>query len=140
MKHSTSLTFNKKTPHLLLVEDNTIALKIIGIMVQGAGYTFSSAEDGEKALDLAKSIDFDLIITDLGLPGLSGYELSQHIRKWEKSQKKSPIPILGLTGHAHETVRQECLGCGMNEVYTKPINQIILRQIASFLQHLSPNT
>lgn len=136
MKYTSSLT-NNKTPHLLLVEDNAIALKIIEIMIREAGYTFSSAEDGEKALALVKSTNFDLIITDLGLPGLTGFELSQHIRNWETNQNTHPIPILGLTGHAQELVRQECLKHGMNEVYTKPITQALLQHIASYLSHLN---
>lgn len=134
MKHTAPSTrHDKKPPHLLLVEDNLIALKVIEIMVKGAGYTFSSAEDGEKALWLAQSIDFDLIITDIGLPGISGYELTQHIRDWEKSQNKPPIPILGLTGHALEAVKQECMDSGMNKVYAKPITQAVLKEITSYL-------
>jgi PAS domain S-box-containing protein len=129
--HST-LT-EKKVPHFLLVEDNVIALKIIEIMVNGAGYTFNSAEDGEKALQLAQSIDFDLVITDIGLPGISGYELTQHIRNWENSQNKPSIPIVGLTGHALEAVKQECMDSGMNKVYAKPITQAALQEIASYL-------
>lgn len=124
---------DKKTPHFLLVEDNLVALKVIEIMVKAAGFTFHSAEDGEKALQLAQSTDFDIIITDLGLPGISGSELTQNIRSWEKSQNKPPIPIIGLTGHALEAVKQECVACGMNEVYIKPITQTMLQEITAHL-------
>lgn len=109
-------------PRILLVEDNLIALRIVESIVTQAGGDFISAIDGEKALALVKNSSFDLVITDIGLPGISGYELTEDIRKWEIENGRKSIPIIGLTAHALDKTEQICLVAGMNKVLTKPIN------------------
>ncbi|KTD53577.1 sensory box histidine kinase/response regulator [Legionella santicrucis] len=115
--------------HLLLVEDNPIALKVLESFVTREGYRFTSVTDANKALECIKSTHFDLIITDIGLSEISGIELVKQIRHWEKINNFSLVPIVGLTGHALETARVECIHAGMNEVFRKPINIEILRDI-----------
>jgi len=117
------------TPNLLLVEDNKIALFTLENIITQAGYRFTSVMDGEKALYLAKTKSFDLIITDLGLPGLSGIDLTLMIRAYEKECKKTPVPIIGLTAHSEEKIKRECLDSGMNDVYTKPMTTDVLATI-----------
>ncbi len=107
-ERATQARYNK-TPHLLLVEDNIIALKVLETMVANLGYVFTSVIDGEKAFKLAVTDTFDLILTDLGLSDISGNELATRIRRWEKTNGKKPIPIVGLTGHAKEKVITECV-------------------------------
>ncbi|RUR13892.1 PAS domain-containing sensor histidine kinase [Legionella sp. km772] len=120
--------------HFLLVEDNVIALKVLESMLENQGHRFISATSGEEALELVKLNCFDLIITDIGLPGMSGTELANHIRHEERSRNCRPTPIVGLTGHAPESARPECLNSGMNEVFRKPINsnslQVMIEQYA----------
>lgn len=111
----------KPLPRVLVVEDNLIALRIAKTIVKQAGCSFSSAHDGEEALELVKSMNFDLIITDLGLPVISGKALTRAIREWEQSLNKKPIPIVGLTAQALTEVEQQCLQIGMNKVLTKPL-------------------
>lgn len=108
------------TPHVLLVEDNIVALHFIETIATQAGLKFTSAMDGNQALELVKSCTFDLIITDIGLPNLSGYDLTLAIRQWEKDTAKNPVPIIGLT--AREEAKTECLQSGMNNMLCKPIN------------------
>ncbi len=109
-------------PHLLLVEDNLIALKVLESIVSKAGFCFTSTSNGENALELAKTLPFNLIITDIGLPGILGNQFTRLLRDWEKNQHRPPVPILGLTGHVQESAHAECLAAGMNEVFTKPVN------------------
>lgn len=116
-------------PHLLLVEDNTIALKVLESTILQTGCQFKSAVTGEEALKLAKTMEFDMVITDIGLPGISGNELTHLIRDWEKKQHKSPLPIIGLTGHAQESAKFECTACGMNDVFSKPVNLAMMQKI-----------
>lgn len=121
--------------HVLLVEDNVIALHLIETMVTQAGLKFTSAIDGESALMLATSKPFDLIITDLGLPGISGYELSSAIRQWEKNKGKQPTPIIGLTAYALREIKKEYLHYGINSMLSKPINlKTIQALIAQFIK------
>lgn len=116
------LHITKKNPHVLLVEDNIIALHLIEKLISEAGLKFTSATDGETALELAKLNFYDLIITDIGLPGISGYELSKGIREWEKQSNKAHIPIVGLTAHAVSEISHEHLNSGMQIMLSKPIN------------------
>ena len=84
--------------HILLVEDSAIALKVLQNTVKKSRYTFQSATTGEKAFALATSVIFDLIITDIKLPALSGIELASLIRYWEKKILKKPFLLLLLQG------------------------------------------
>lgn len=125
-QHSMDI-FSPNPLHVLLVEDNAVALHIIETLATQAGLRFTSAKNGEHALDLVKSQVFDLIITDIGLPGISGYELTQAIRQWEKDSFKNPTPIVGLT--ALWEAKEECLRSGMNHMISKPINLKILKEL-----------
>lgn len=110
-----------KKPHLLLIEDNQIALKVLETITTDAGAHYTSVTSGEKALTTIKEIAFDMILTDINLPDISGNELSRRIRAWETKEKKKPTPIVGLTAHALENVEKECLQSGMMKVLTKPL-------------------
>lgn len=125
-QEDTSLTY---MPHLLLVEDNKIALNIIESIAKQAGAHCTSVLDGESALELVKSEYFDLIITDIGLPGISGYELTRHIRTWEKRIHREHVPIVGLTAHAYDLIKKECAHVGMEDLFTKPIDLVSMKNI-----------
>ncbi|WP_131777700.1 PAS domain-containing hybrid sensor histidine kinase/response regulator [Legionella fairfieldensis] len=122
-------------PLLLLVEDNEIALRMIEMNAEKTGCHYISVTNGEEALKIAKSRKFDLIITDIGLPGLSGNELTQQIREWEKRFNKSPVPIIGLTAHGLDETENTSLQAGMNQILSKPIK---LSMLKSVLTHFLP--
>jgi two-component system aerobic respiration control sensor histidine kinase ArcB len=124
--------------HLLLVEDNIIALKTLELLLKQQGYTYASASTGEEAWAIFNSEAFDLMISDIGLPGISGAQLSQRIRNQELTSGKPPIPIIGLTGHARESALEECLQSGMNEVFSKPTPIETLCQCIQILTQNSP--
>lgn len=109
-------------PLILLVEDNMNALRLIETVVEKAGYEYYSAVDGEHALELIKTNDFDLIVTDVDLPGISGKTLTPCIREWEKEMHKKPLPIVGLTAQEVNEVQDSCLQLGMNQVLRKPVH------------------
>ena len=128
-------------PSVLLVEDNHIALRTLESLVKRAGCQIHCAEDGKNAYALATNYEFNLIITDIGLPDFSGIELTQKIRAWEKSNNIAPIPIVGLTGHAAEMARPECVEVGMNDVYSKPANNATIETLmAQFIATIQPNS
>lgn len=120
-------TLASNAPHVLLVEDNIVALHFIETITTQAGLRFTSAMDGKHALELAKSHTFDLIITDIELPSMSGYELALAIRQWEKNTVKNPVPIIGLTARREE--KNECLQSGMNQLLYKPIDLKSLEEL-----------
>ncbi|STX40830.1 sensory box histidine kinase/response regulator [Legionella donaldsonii] len=126
---SLELPADSDSPYLLLVEDNLIALKIVETITQQTGCRFVSATDGEKAFKLATSQHFDLILTDIGLPGMSGNELARAIRKWETDNSLPSIPIVGLTAHGLIAAKPESLQAGMNMVISKPIQLATLQTV-----------
>ncbi|OCH98096.1 hypothetical protein A8135_13120 [Legionella jamestowniensis] len=119
---TTSIIPPANMPTILLVEDNMVALKVLEAMVAKAGCPYKSAISGEEGLELATNEHFDLIITDIGLPGISGNEMTQQIRALEKENPRiTPVLIYGLTGHAVQTAEAQSLRAGMNGLFTKPI-------------------
>lgn len=127
-----------EAPVILLVEDNLIALRFVETIVAQAGCRFISAIDGEKAFELAKNDIFDLIITDIGLPGISGIELTYLIREWEKSLNRTGIPIIGLTAHDLGESEGKCLQSGMNQVFSKPLYLYQMQELVN--QYISNRT
>ncbi|WP_019216452.1 response regulator [Legionella tunisiensis] len=126
-------TTSQHFPHILIVEDNFIALKLLETLLKQGGCEFTSTMDAENALDLIKKSKFDLIITDIGLPGMSGIELAIYIRNWEKDNNQKAIPIVGLTAHCLASSAYECIEAGMSQVFTKPMTPTILTGILSEL-------
>lgn len=114
---------------VLIVEDNKIALRIAETRLKQAGCIPFTAESGEEALKVLKIEDFDLLLTDIGLPGISGIELTKFIRDSEKNSKRKPLPIIGLTAHASVLTTEECLNIGMNKVIIKPISIELVENI-----------
>jgi CheY-like chemotaxis protein len=118
-----------KSYHVLLVEDNIIALKVAEALARHLGCLITCASDGEEAFTLIQTMAFDLIITDIGLPGMSGYELTQSIRTWELKNNKKVTTIIGLTAHSYEFAKDHCFASGMNEVYSKPMTAELMNSI-----------
>lgn len=113
----------------LLVDDNHIALRCLETLITEAKYPSMSAGSAEEALALIKTHPFVCMVTDLGLPGLSGIELTQQVRAWEKEQNKRPMLIVGLSAAVDDATRETCLKAGMNEVFMKPITPDGLKKI-----------
>lgn len=117
------------SPTVLLVEDNYVALKVLESIAKLVNIRFVSANDGESALDIATRQNFNLIITDIGLPGISGKEFAHKLRAWEKMQDRASVPIIGLTAHVRDQVREKCIESGMNDAYSKPIDLQTMNEI-----------
>ena len=119
------------TPLILLVEDAPIALTIAEAIVKKAGCRFLSATNGEQALELFKANPISLVITDIGLPGISGNELVTLIRTYETQSHKTPVPIVGLTAHAVDGAMNESIEAGMNLLIPKPLKLDVFNQVFS---------
>lgn len=132
---------NATVPDLLLIEDNYIALRTIELLTKEAGYRYTSVDNAEQALELIQTKHFDLILTDIGLPGMSGMELTQEIRKWEHVNKRKKIPIAGLTAHTRKDEANKCLASGMDKILIKPASLSMIRNLVNefVTQNLSVN-
>jgi len=122
---------HQRVHNVLLIEDNSIALKVIKSILKKANLNYVATTDGESALEIVKSHSFDLIISDIGLPGISGYEFTKQLRNWELAEHKIPLPVVGLTAHASEEIHKQCLKAGMNAVFAKPMSFTTLQTIIS---------
>ena len=126
-------------PNLLLIEDNVIALHVLENLVTQAGCRYTSAMDGESAFKLAIQGGYDAIISDLGLPGMSGIDFTVKLRKFEIKKHLKAVPVIGLTAHTQGNIKDDCLKAGMMNAYSKPINLATLEHIKElFIPTIEP--
>jgi two-component system alkaline phosphatase synthesis response regulator PhoP len=101
---------------ILVVDDEASILQLVTYNLTRAGYDVVTAESGEQALQLAKSEPFDLILLDLMLPGMDGFEVCKEIRKG------STVPIVMLTARGEEIDRVVGFEIGADDYVTKPFS------------------
>lgn len=106
-------------PHILLVEDDPMNREMISRRLAWEGYQISIAGNGEQAVALAQEVNPDLILMDIGLPVLNGWQATQAIKAAPASQS---IPIIALTAYALNEERQRSFEAGCDDFETKPIN------------------
>lgn len=103
---------------ILVVEDNKLCAIGVEMAFRGSCAHVTVAYTAEKGLTLLETQSFDLIITDLGLPGLSGVEFAERVLK-----RPSPPPIVALSAHDSPKIKAQCLSVGMQATYLKPFRQ-----------------
>ncbi|WP_433886394.1 ATP-binding protein [Pseudomonas vranovensis] len=111
--------------HILVAEDNIINQLILRDQLEELGCTVELAGDGIEALQLWKSGHFDVVLTDVNMPKLNGYELARELRRQGCS-----IPIIGATANAMRGEAELCLAAGMNHCLVKPF---ALRALFNYL-------
>lgn len=132
-------------PEVLIIEDNAVACTIAKTLLIDAHCNPTTASTGQAGLEMAKNHDFDLIISDVGLPDISGLEVTRQLRSYEKAHGKKSVPIVGLTAHAGGIMHTDCREAGMDEVLIKPIKAESLQNICSQFslfadtQHVAPS-
>ena len=110
------------TGQVMVVEDNPANQKVILAALANFGLDVKLVQDGQQAIDAILQNDLSaLILMDLHMPVLNGYEATRQIRQWEAQCGLAPRPIIGLTADAYAESRMQCLQHGMNDVLTKPI-------------------
>jgi two-component system sensor histidine kinase/response regulator len=115
---------------VLLVEDNAVNRKLVTMILAKAGHGVVTAHDGRAAIEAFISAPLDVILMDLQMPLMGGYEATAEIRRLEAGQSR--VPILALTANAMTETREQCLRSGMDGYITKPINaEDLLKTIES---------
>jgi signal transduction histidine kinase/CheY-like chemotaxis protein len=108
---------------VLIAEDNLVNQTLTDRLLTKSGHTVSLAGNGRLAVEAFASGEFDLILMDIQMPEMDGFEAVRLIRTLEKSSREPKhTPILGLTAHAMEGYRDQCLAAGMDGYLTKPIS------------------
>jgi len=104
---------------ILLVEDNVINQEVATEILSSAGAWVEIANNGQEAIDAIAAKTYDLVLMDLQMPVMGGYEATKFIRIDRKNQN---LPIIAMTAHAMQGVEAECKAAGMNDYVSKPID------------------
>ena len=104
--------------NILLVEDNEMNRDMLSRRLTRKGYEVVIAEDGGKGVELAGSVAPDLILMDMSLPVLDGWEATRQVKA---NPATAGIPVIALTAHAMAGDREQALGAGCDDYDTKPI-------------------
>lgn len=128
-----SLAWNKEA-YILLVEDNKVNVEVATYFIKEMGHKLEFAENGKKAVEMVSKHDFDLVLMDIEMPVMDGYEATRQIREGKAGEEKKDIPIIAMTAHAGNQFREKCIAAGMNDYITKPVDDTELAiRIATFL-------
>ncbi|MDH4321935.1 MAG: GAF domain-containing protein [Desulfobulbaceae bacterium] len=120
--------------HILLVEDEFINRTLACEIIKQQNWRVTTAEDGQAALALFPTDDFNLILMDIQMPEMDGYQTTAAIRAKEQ-EHGGRIPIVALTAHALKGDRERCLDAGMDDYLSKPIRpaelvEVVAKQLA----------
>ena len=118
--------------HVLVAEDNPVNCMVIESLLTQLGLTVTLVHDGQQAVEAITQAATsprtdqhqrpDLILMDLQMPVMDGYNATKTIRQWESAHQGAQLPIIALTADAFEEDRQHCIAVGMNDFLTKPIS------------------
>ena len=107
---------------IVLAEDNDILRKSLSFFLESKGYTIDQFSDGKDAPDAIETNSYDLILTDINMPGISGMEITQYVRQ----RLNSDIPVIILTSSGVEQTELDSFDIGANEFIAKPVSPAVL--------------
>ncbi len=111
----------EETINILVAEDQIINRKIVNQLLEKKGWHVDLAENGKQAFDKTKEKKFDVILMDVQMPEMDGFDATRLIRKSEK-EKEIHTPIIAMTAHAMKGDKEKCLAVGMDYYISKPVN------------------
>jgi CheY-like chemotaxis protein len=124
-------------PKILLVEDNEMNRDMLSRRLQRKGYEVVFAVDGESGVEMAKSEAPDLVVMDMSLPVMDGWEAA---RRLKASAATGRIPVIALTAHAMSSDRAKALEAGCDDYDTKPVElSRLLGKIEALLSGVRPS-
>ncbi|HET7238852.1 MAG TPA: response regulator [Terrimicrobiaceae bacterium] len=106
---------------ILVVDDDPVISKVFTVMLQRADFEVDVAEDGLKGVEMWENGNYDLVLMDVQMPRMNGFEATYTIREKEQA-RGGRIPIVAVTGYALEKDKEECLAAGMDTYMSKPID------------------
>jgi len=112
------LQAKEKIPSILLVEDMLMVQIVTTQLLASLHCAVDVASSGEEALKFFESNDYDIVLMDIGLPGMDGFEATRCLRETEKGKR---VPILAVTAHAVDEIKDQGHAFGMTELISKPL-------------------
>lgn len=124
---ATPEALNDKPLHILIVEDNKMNQMVMRkILSSFPNVSFAIANNGQEAIDALKKDVYDIVLMDLQMPVMDGYEATRIIRSGELGKSINNIPIIAVTADALQETKKRVLDLGMNDYMTKPVNRDLL--------------
>jgi CheY-like chemotaxis protein len=114
---------------VLLVEDNRVNQALATALLKKGGCVVRVAQDGRRALEALHADEFDLVLMDVCMPEMDGYEATRHIRTGDCGPARKDIYIVAMTANAMEGDREKCLDAGMDAYLSKPIDRSELAKV-----------
>jgi CheY-like chemotaxis protein len=115
---------------ILVVDDSPVVVEAVRDALDKDGFTVLTAGDGIEALDLVRANHVDLILLDIDMPRMNGYQLCKLLKR---DKKLKDIPVVMLTAKSSDTDKQWGVKAGTNEYLTKPFNYAKVREVLSRL-------
>jgi len=121
---------------ILLVEDNLMNQKVVMFNLKKLNCDITPVANGREALNIFKNGSYDLILMDIMLPEMNGYQITSEIRKFEKLNNiEKPVTIIALTANTYENDKEKCFSIGMNEYISKPFSaQQLINTVEKYIQ------
>jgi len=119
--------------HVLLAEDNVVNQRLAASLLERRGHKVLIAANGSEAVEAVKRQAFDVVLMDVQMPEMGGFEATAAIRALE-GERTTRTPIVAMTAHAMKGDRERCLAAGMDEYLTKPLDP---RQLCLLVEHVA---
>ncbi len=123
---------------ILLVEDYEPNVLVATIMFNNFGYRYDVARNGQEAIERFSPEKYSIILMDVEMPVMDGFETTKHIRGFEKTKGSAAVPIIAMTAHAMKGDREKCLEVGMDDYIAKPFNPYQLQAVLSKYLAIKP--
>lgn len=111
---------------ILLAEDNPVNQRVAVAILAKRGHIVTVADNGQQALEAIEHGTFDVVLMDVQMPELDGFEATAAVRQLERSGRRDHLPIIAMTAHAMSGDRERCLAGGMDDYISKPIIGTVL--------------
>ena len=121
---------------ILIVEDNADARDVLRVLLELEGHEVETAEEGQAALEMARTKDPDIALVDIGLPGIDGYEVARRVRARDR---RRPV-LIALTGYGQPEDRRRALEAGFDDVLVKPVDPAALTALLVTLEIPGPGS
>ncbi|MCI5150325.1 MAG: response regulator [Candidatus Electrothrix sp. MAN1_4] len=115
--------FPASAPNLLLVEDNKVNQYVALSILKKIDLDADVAENGVQALEMLREKEYDLVLMDIQMPEMDGFEATRNIRDHNSGVLRSDVPIIAMTADATKEDREKCFAAGMNDYIPKPVNR-----------------
>lgn len=119
-------TLSNQSASILIAEDSESNAMLFSLYFKETAYTIDFANNGQQAVEKYKSASYDLVLMDILMPVMDGWQATRAIRSFEAEKGLSPSPIVAVTANAFEEDRQKSLNAGCTDFLSKPVRKLAL--------------